>query len=303
MIDGAIYHLTEDTWIIPALQSNLGPVSLTDNHTRSDTTSDAAIDTLVSTGRPADDFHPRTHAHIMHNKFLVRVGDNGTAEAVLTGSANFTPEGLSAQANLLHTFESADLAALYLNREEQLSADPTLAATQRAQTGWSDPLTVGDATIRVFFPPEPKDQRASLDTIVAAINTAQHSVLLCAFDPTDAALLDAVFAASDAGKMMLALVNRVPTTEPSGDPSRADVAAEIAIMNRAEKDHDITTTYDRSGPRSVGELVETSRGGDPVDARPEGRRGQGQRRRRGDRDGAPAGHVWCAAGPAPGARA
>ncbi|HYB36333.1 MAG TPA: hypothetical protein VEF72_11555 [Mycobacterium sp.] len=107
-IDGAIYHLTDDTWIMPALQSHPGPVSLTDNHTRSDTTSDAAIDTLVSTGRPADDFHLRTHAHIMHNKFLVRVGDDGTAEAVLTGSANFTPEGLSAQANLLHTFESAD---------------------------------------------------------------------------------------------------------------------------------------------------------------------------------------------------
>jgi phosphatidylserine/phosphatidylglycerophosphate/cardiolipin synthase-like enzyme len=39
--------------------------------------------------------------------------------------------------------------------------------------------------------------------------------------------------------MMLALVNRVPTKEPSGDPSRADVAAEIGIINRAEKDHDI----------------------------------------------------------------
>jgi phosphatidylserine/phosphatidylglycerophosphate/cardiolipin synthase-like enzyme len=238
-IDGAIYHLTDTTWIIPALQSHPGQVSLTYNHTRSDTTSDQAIDTLVSAGRPAEDFHTRTHAHIMHNKFLVRVGDDGTAEAVLAGSANFTPEGLSAQANLLHTFESADLAALYLTREQQLSVDPSLTATQRDQTGWSDPVAVGDATIRVFFPPEPKDSRESLDTVVAAIDAAQHSVLLCAFDPTDSALLDAVFAADDAGKMMRALVNRVPSRAPSGDPERADVAAEILIMDHAEKDHDV----------------------------------------------------------------
>jgi phosphatidylserine/phosphatidylglycerophosphate/cardiolipin synthase-like enzyme len=91
----------------------------------------------------------------------------------------------------------------------------------------------------VFFPPEPKDRRESLDTIIAAINAAQHSVLLCAFDPTDSALLDAVFAAADGGKMMLALVNRVAATTPSGDPGRADVAAEIAVMNRAERDHDV----------------------------------------------------------------
>jgi phosphatidylserine/phosphatidylglycerophosphate/cardiolipin synthase-like enzyme len=238
-IDGAIYHLTDDTWIIPALESHPGQVSLTYNHTRSDKSSDAAIETLVSGGRPADDFHARTHAHIMHNKFLVRVGNDATAEAVLTGSANFTPEGLSVQANLLHTFESADLAALYLSREELLSADPSLGATRRSQTGWSDALAVGDATIRVFFPPEPTDRRESLDTVVAAVNAAEHSVLLCAFDPTDSALLDAVFAASDAGKMMLALVNRVPSSAPTGDPRRADVAAEIAIMNRAERDHDI----------------------------------------------------------------
>src|SRR5262249_33740886 len=107
------------------------------------------------------------------------------------------------------------------------------------QTGWSSPITVGDATIRVFFPPEPKDQRESLDAVVAAINAAQHSVLLCAFDPTDSPLLDAVFQAGDSGKMMLALVNRVADKQPGGDPSRADVAAKIAIMNRAQEDKDI----------------------------------------------------------------
>jgi phosphatidylserine/phosphatidylglycerophosphate/cardiolipin synthase-like enzyme len=59
--------------------------------------------------------------------------------------------------------------------------------------------------------------------------------LFCAFDPTDKALLDAVFAAGDAGKMMLALVNRVPSAEPGGDAGRADVAAKIAIYDRSSK--------------------------------------------------------------------
>jgi phosphatidylserine/phosphatidylglycerophosphate/cardiolipin synthase-like enzyme len=81
--------------------------------------------------------------------------------------------------------------------------------------------------------------RVSIDTIVDAVKTAKHSVLLCAFDPTDMDLLNAVFAASDAGLMMLALVNRVPSGQPKGDPSRGDVAAKIAILDRSEKSDEI----------------------------------------------------------------
>lgn len=238
-ISGAIYHLTDPNWIIPALESFAGQLSLVYNQTTKDHVSDAAIQTLISSGKPEANFSARTHANIMHNKFLVRLGGNGAGEAVLTGSANFTPEGLSAQANLLHTFESPDLAELYAARAQELAGDPTLSATQRSQSGWSSPLQVGDATIRVYFPPEPKATRASLDAIVDAINAAQHSVLLCAFDPTDGALLKAVFDAADAGKMVLALVNRVPESQPHGDPHRADVAAEITIFDRAQHDHDV----------------------------------------------------------------
>ncbi|WP_218190971.1 phospholipase D-like domain-containing protein [Enhydrobacter aerosaccus] len=238
-VEGAIYHLTDDIWIIPAFRHYGGALSLAYNHTGKDHASDAAIRTLETAGRPENAFAPRTHASIMHDKFLVRVGAADHPEAVLAGSANFTSEGLSAQANVLHAFESPALAKLYLDRKRLLDRDPGLSQTQHAQTGWSDAITVGDASIRVFFPPEPNGERMSIDTIVQAVNAAQHSVLLCAFDPTDKALLDAVFAASDAGRMMLALVNRVPDKMPSGDPSRADVAAKIEILNRAATDHDI----------------------------------------------------------------
>jgi phosphatidylserine/phosphatidylglycerophosphate/cardiolipin synthase-like enzyme len=238
-VEGAIYHLTDDIWIIPALRDYGGNISLAYNQTSKDHTSDAAIQELEQAGRAADNFVARTHANIMHNKFLVRVGAAHTAEAVLAGSANFTSEGLSAQANVLHVFESPALAELYLARKRFLDGNPALSKTQKAQAGWSDIVTAGDAKVRVYFPPEPGDERASLDAIVEAVKAAQHSVLLCAFDPTDKDLLDAVFAASDAARMVLALVNRVPTTEPTGDPNRADVAAKIEIFDRSTTSHNI----------------------------------------------------------------
>jgi phosphatidylserine/phosphatidylglycerophosphate/cardiolipin synthase-like enzyme len=246
-IEGAIYHLTDATWIIPALNHYGGAISLAYNQTSSDHTSDAAIQELKDSGRPAESFAARTHASIMHDKFLVRVGAADHAEAVLAGSANFTSEGLSAQANVLHAFESPELAKLYLDRKRMLDGDPSLHQTQQSQTGWSEEVVVGDATLKVFFPPEPMATRVSLGTVVDAIKAAQHSVLLCAYDPTDGPLLDAVFQAADEGKMMLALVNRVAKNDPAGDPSRGDVAAAIAIKNRSERDHDIVG-FDAFGP-------------------------------------------------------
>ena len=238
-VEGAIYHLTDATWIIPAMLNYGGNLSLAYNQTSKDHATDPAIKQLIAAGRQAEAFAPRTKANIMHDKFLVRVGDGDHPEAVLAGSANFTSEGLSAQANVLHLFESSVLAALYLARKRLLDGDPTLRHTQSDQQGWSDPVAVGDAQIRVFFPPEPKTARASLDTVVAAIEAAQSSVFLCAFDPTDGALLDAMFKAGDRSLFTLGLVNRIASNAPGGDPQRADVAASIAIMNRASASHDM----------------------------------------------------------------
>lgn len=238
-VEGAIYHLTDDIWIIPSLRHYGGSVSLAYNHTRADDASDAAVDQLIAGGRPTSAFAQRTHANIMHNKFLVRVGAADHAEALLAGSANFTSEGLSAQANVLHAFESPALAELYLERKRLLDSDPTLAATKKEQSGWSDKIAVGDASIRVFFSPEPDSERESIDAIVDAAKAAKHSVLFCVFAPTDITLLDAMFAVADENKMMLALINRVPSAEPTGDPTHADVAAKIEIFHRSRDNHDI----------------------------------------------------------------
>ena len=77
----------------------------------------------------------------MHDKFLVRHNDN-SAEACLTGTANFTTEGLTEQANMIHTFESPKLAQLYLNRQQKLIIDPSVAATA-AGAEWSEKIQVG----------------------------------------------------------------------------------------------------------------------------------------------------------------
>jgi phosphatidylserine/phosphatidylglycerophosphate/cardiolipin synthase-like enzyme len=238
-VEGAIYHLTDQNWIMPALLNHGGLLSLAYNQTSKDHVSDGAIKQLIEGGRPESAFVARTHANIMHNKFLVRVGGGDNPEAVLSGSANFTSEGLSAQANVLHIFESPDLAKRYLARKRELDGNPTLSQTQRSQEGWSDKIQVGDATIRVYFPPEPKGNSDSIDAIINAVENAQQSILICAYDPTDMALLDAIFKKADDGLMMRGLVNRVPSKEPGGDPNRSDVAAAIAIMNRSQQDQDI----------------------------------------------------------------
>src|SRR5581483_8413554 len=168
-IAGAIYHLTDEHWVIPALQSVRGTESLVyywkpGKNGKGDTVNQYAAAALKGPHTTLDE---RTKTNIMHDKFLVRLS-NGSADAVLTGSANFTPEGLTTQANLLHTIESPKLAALYKARQMLLTGDPTLGNTSKG-AAWSNAIRVGKATVRVFFSPEPKGKRVSLDTIVAAI--------------------------------------------------------------------------------------------------------------------------------------
>lgn len=128
---------------------------------------------------------------------------------MLTGSANFTTEGITEQANVLHLFDSPQLAALYSDRAKSLAANPSIAATAKLAPGWSDSIEIGTAKVRVCFSPEPKDSRLQIDTIVDAISKAKHSVLFCLFMPTDAPLRDACFAAGDKGRMMFGLVNHI----------------------------------------------------------------------------------------------
>lgn len=201
----AVYHLTDTLWALPAFEAfgrQHGEASLAivyDAHT----TARKGKPPLPSPNQPAVDalqglatLAPRDKTHIMHDKFIVTdASSSAVPTRVLTGSANFTTEGLTEQANVLHAFDSPALAALYNDRAHALAGNPSIADTAKLSPGWSAPMTIGSAQVRLAFSPEPAGQRTEIDTIVAAIAAAKHSVCFCLFMPTDAALRDACFAA------------------------------------------------------------------------------------------------------------
>jgi PLD-like domain len=248
-IVGAIYHLSDTLWIVPALKGAMATkeialvydakVEKDENGDPKPNPSTDAIDELVDVT-----FKGRNKTNIMHNKFLVGgqrlLKTDPSAESLACGSANYTTQGLTSQANLVHTFESPELAALYLARHGLLASNPTLGNTKK-ESGWSNTVSVGDAGVRVFFSPEPGnpgDPSESIETIVQAIHAARSSVVFCLFTPTDKDLRDACFAVGDAGKMMFGLVNRVAREEPGLTPTAsgkipADQIAALEIYHRS----------------------------------------------------------------------
>lgn len=243
---GAIYHLTDELFIVPALDTFSRNHSLALVYDAKKT--ESADGDRVSPNQPAVDrlkdrvaFFPRDKAAIMHNKYLVSgrglAGRRPAAGRVVCGSANYTTGALSTQANLMHTFDSSALAGLYFDRFKRLKDNPPLSALTR-NARWSSPITVGDAGVRVFFSPEASSQRESIDTIVEAIHRARSSVLFCLFTPTDAELRDACFMAGDNGKMMFGLVNRI--ARPKTDEAvRADQIAALELYHRSRQGRDV----------------------------------------------------------------
>jgi phosphatidylserine/phosphatidylglycerophosphate/cardiolipin synthase-like enzyme len=195
-------------------------------------------------------FFPRNKTNIMHNKFLV-AGDSllatqgATPKRVTCGSANYTTQGLTSQANLVHSFASRELAQAYFDRFVLIKNNPTRGVTAQA-AGWSNTASVGDAGIRVFFSPEkgsPGDPSASIETIVTSVHAARSSVIFCLFTPTDEQLRQACFAVGDAGKMMFGLVNRIARDEPGLTPTAAgnipaDQIAALELYHRSRNNRD-----------------------------------------------------------------
>ena len=255
---GAIYHLTDTLWAIPALKRfgakhgrNLLAL-VYDAHTvsRKNNTplpspNQAAIDAL----RDEATFEPRDKTHIMHDKFLVSDTPThpATPSRVLTGSANFTTEGLTEQANVLHLFDSIELALIYNNRAASLASNPGIGETARLSNGWSNPIKIGSANVRVCFSPEPAGKRVQIDTIVEAIAKAAHSVLFCLFMPTDAALRDACFKAGDKGLMMFGLVNHISDASAqtadaaaqAGQVLQTTALANLELYHRSQEERDV----------------------------------------------------------------
>lgn len=256
-IDGAVYHIRDEEWIVPTFEKFNGRISLlVDYHEYTRNTKDGkhkagdikddgnehAKEVLRKALSSSIEFPTRTKTNIMHNKFLVHF-DGKAPKKLMMGSANFTTGALTSQANLLHIFDSPELAELYQERKAMLEGDPTLPETAK-EAGWSKTVKVGDAEVRVFFSPEKKDGRLALDPVLKAIEGAKKSVVFCIFTPTDKEIRDAIFKKGDEGKMMFGMVNSISQNEPkdgkptkSGAP-RADVEAKIDLYHRSKNNKD-----------------------------------------------------------------
>jgi phosphatidylserine/phosphatidylglycerophosphate/cardiolipin synthase-like enzyme len=252
---GAIYHLTDNLWIVPALRKAMATTEIgivydfnqDKGGNPKPSPNDDAIKILTNVN-----FFPRRRINIMHNKFLVGgqgllKNDDAKPARLTCGSANYTTGGLTSQANLLHTFDSPELAELFFKRFQLLKKDLTISKTAMG-SGWSQTVTIGDSGIRVFFSPEKKQTNRlhslAIETIVEAIHSASSSVIFCLFTPTDERLRRACFALGDAGKMMFGLVNRVSKNEPETSPSPsgtipADKLAALEIYHRSKDAKDV----------------------------------------------------------------
>jgi phosphatidylserine/phosphatidylglycerophosphate/cardiolipin synthase-like enzyme len=264
-INGAIYHLTDKEWVMPSLKGFKGELSLVYEDRKNDQTDAPAVKQLKSAHFEGKG---RSKTNIMHDKFLVDTKN----QRVLMGSANFTPEGLTYQANLLHIFNSPKLAQLYSKRQLLLRGDPTVANTA-ADAAWSSPIKVGKATVRVFFSPEPKNKRVSIDTVIKAVKAAKSSVMFCMFDPTDGTLIRSLLATGDRGKLLFGMLNSISdpsktkknkkdNLSDSGEAPRAPTEAtkvKVELFHRSRKDKKVLAySYFRPGNSPAGFLPEFS---------------------------------------------
>ncbi|MFA6363055.1 phospholipase D-like domain-containing protein [Methanoregula sp.] len=110
---------------------------------------------------------------LAHDKVMIR-RRNGDAEAVLTGSANFTLRGLYVQANSVLVFEEPKVAGLYAQAFDQAWNAPVKFKSSPIATGWHDLMLGG---VRYSFSFAPHKEPFPLDTIREAIGSAKQSVL------------------------------------------------------------------------------------------------------------------------------
>lgn len=253
LVGGAIYHLKDKMWVIPALRKFLSPghkvAIVYDSHPVKEkgkppsSPNQDVVDELSSRVQ----FFPRHKTHIMHDKVLIS-GNGPGPSRVLMGSANLTTEGLTQQANVLHTFDSPTLAQLYNAQMAAIASDPSIGDTAKLSKGWSPSIAINaDTRVRAIFSPEPKNRRTQLTTIIDAINNASDSLIFCMFSPTDQRLIEACFTAADRGVAMFGLVNRISkgvedsiakTKAKGKKPTRTQLSA-LELYHRSRDNMDV----------------------------------------------------------------
>jgi hypothetical protein len=158
---------------------------------------------------PGLEIHDRmfNNGRIGHNKFAVLIGGDGTPQAVMTGSTNWTPNGLCAQSNNAAIIESKELAKIYSDYWDQLLEDtksfkapqPPKFTTLNAQgpairsanAKPTDPIVLDDGTILShWYSPNTKNKTKKdvtppdLMDVYARMQQAEEAILFAVFLPS-----------------------------------------------------------------------------------------------------------------------
>jgi phosphatidylserine/phosphatidylglycerophosphate/cardiolipin synthase-like enzyme len=183
----------------------------------------------ISTSAHAALYRLPPSQHIVHNKFLIYVDGRNRAQAVLTGSTNWTATGLCAQTNNALVIDDALVAERFLEYWNELKTDqeahernakafqgPELRSFN--STGKSFTLddkvpkgdSTGPSTLSSYFSPNTPKQRSSKKTgepmpidmkdLDDRVNAAQRAVLFLAFIPGTPSITDFASAAQRANK-------------------------------------------------------------------------------------------------------
>jgi phosphatidylserine/phosphatidylglycerophosphate/cardiolipin synthase-like enzyme len=197
----ALYELNDPELIASLLKSKNVHIILTNSDTD---TEDKAGD---PTGREqlhqaGVDITDRTvpSGHIGHNKFCVYVDGTGAANAVMTGSTNWTYTGLCAQSNNAIVVEDANLAKCYLDYWNRLKADTENNDSKQGPDFRTSNMSAAAAegidggTTTLWFSPNTPKQRASkpnedeatppdLQQVFGLMEQAKHAILFLEFNP------------------------------------------------------------------------------------------------------------------------
>jgi phosphatidylserine/phosphatidylglycerophosphate/cardiolipin synthase-like enzyme len=162
--------------------------------------------------------------HIVHNKFLIYVDPSGVAQAVLTGSCNWTDTGLCAQTNNSIVIQDKAVAVRYMAYWNKLKADEVAHENGKPfqdtalrtfnGTGKDFKLDQGSdtaSTLTSYFSPNTLKQRSKAKGKVEAfpvdmkdlsnrVMGAKNAVLFLAFIPGSPSIVDFAAAAQKANK-------------------------------------------------------------------------------------------------------
>jgi phosphatidylserine/phosphatidylglycerophosphate/cardiolipin synthase-like enzyme len=130
--------------------------------------------------------------------------EHANPQAVLMGSANFTPGGVSLQNNVSHIIENPTLAQKYRDTFELLIEEDN-EALYEPNAHWQQ---VGP-DIEVNFSPHRVGERTDLDRFVELVRGARSNTVFCTLRPTDEDLIRALVEPKDKNVVVRGLVDKV----------------------------------------------------------------------------------------------